>query len=162
MKEKVYEFLREQGVEFEVCEHPATPTVELARLYWDTSRPVQHCKNLFLRNHKGNRHYLVIIDSERTLDIQGLARKIGDSRLSFASEARMMKYLGVTPGSVSVFGLLNDATGSVRLLLDGKLRRDFPISFHPNDNTASLTISHADFLRILPLLGNPYSFVDLD
>lgn len=149
-------WLAENGFEPEIHEHPATPTVESAKQYWAELDGVQHSKNLFLRNHKGNRHYLLIADCDRPLDLRRLAAVIGDTRLSFGSEERLMKYLGVRPGSVSLFSLLNDETGAVTLLLDAKLLEAPKLSFHPNDNTASLVITQADLRRFLSLRNIPY------
>ncbi len=157
-KEKVIEYLDGLGIEFECMEHPATPTVEDAMQYWKAAPDAQHCKNLFLRNHKGNRHYLVIIPWSKKLDTHALERAIGESRLSFASEKRMDKYLGVSPGSVSLFGLINDSENNVKLILDRELETAARISFHPNDNTASLIISHEGMMKFLENCGNNYEF----
>lgn len=160
-RKKVFEYLNKEGIEFELHEHPQAPTVEIAMQYWKDIPGVTHCKNLFLRNHKGNQHYLVILPWDKPLDIHALWEKIGSTRLSFASPERMMKYLGVPPGSVSLFGLLNDATHSVNLLLDKDLETADRISFHPNDNTASLVISNAGFHRFLSLCPNPWQFITI-
>lgn len=160
-REKVFRFLREAGIEYELHEHPEAPTVEIAMRYWKDIPGVTHCRNLFLRNHKGNVHYLVILPWDKPLDIHALWEKIGSTRLSFASPERMMKYLGVTPGSVSLFGLLNDSAHSVILLLDKDLEAADRISFHPNENTASLIITNAGLRRFLSLCPNPSRFIDL-
>lgn len=162
-KEKIYTFLESNCIPYTLYEHPATPTVEMAKVYWAKCAPgVQHCKNIFMRNHKGDKHYLVIMDCDRTLDTKAFARKIGSSRLSFASDHRLMTYLGVTPGSVGVFGLLNDKGLAVKLYIDKSLDNSRDISFHPNDCTASLVISHDDFLRVIKLSGHEPEFIDLD
>ena len=103
-----------------------------------------HCKNLFFRNHKGNRHYLVILECHKQMDIHGLEHQLHQGKLSFASEQRMEKYLGTVPGSVSLFGLINDPDHQVKLYLDKDLRQAERVTFHPNDNTASLEISRDD------------------
>jgi len=161
-KAKVLEYLKSHGIEFECLDHPATPTVVIAMQYWKNVPDVQHCKNLFLRNHKGNRHYLVILPWDRKLDTHSLERAIGESRLSFASEKRMNRYLGVMPGSVSLFGLINDTGNEVKLILDSALEKVNKISFHPNDNTASLIISHQGLMDFLNSCGNSYEFINLD
>ena len=95
-------------IAYDLYFHPASPTIELAKRHWrdDGSK---HCKNLFFRNHKGNRHYLVCFDCDRTLSIHDLEARLHQGKLSFASPERMMRYLGLEPGSVSPFGLINDA-----------------------------------------------------
>jgi Ala-tRNA(Pro) deacylase len=159
-KDTVIKVLGELDISFEMIEHPAVPTVEAAMKYWDRIEAT-HCKNLFFRNHKGNRHYLVILRADRQLNIRDLEQKLKQGKISFASPKRMEKYLGVTPGSVSLFGLINDRENHVHLFLDKALETAGRISFHPNDNTASLIISHASFLRFLEWSGNSYEFLSL-
>lgn len=96
-QEKVYERLKELGIGFDYLEHPAAPTIEIARQYWKNLDST-HCKNLFFRNHKGNRHYLVIFHCDRSLAIHDLEQLLKQGKLSFASEQRMEKYLGLKPG----------------------------------------------------------------
>jgi Ala-tRNA(Pro) deacylase len=119
-----------------------------------------HCKNLFFRNHKGNRHYLVIIKDTTPFSIKSLEKKLKQGKLTFGSEKRLVKYLGVRPGSVSPFGLVNDEDHHVYLFLDKQLQTADKISFHPNDNTASLVISYTDFIKYLNASGNGYEFID--
>ena len=161
-RQKVFDYLEKAGIAYEVYEHPAAPTIEVARTYWAAiPGPVQHCKNLFFRNHKGDRHYLVVFDCERSVAIHDLERRLRQGKLSFASEKRMERYLGLKPGSVSPFGLINDAEHHVHLFLDERLRKAEKLSFHPNDNTASVVISREDFLKYLDKCGNGYEFLAL-
>jgi Ala-tRNA(Pro) deacylase len=120
-----------------------------------------HCKNLFFRNHKGNRHYLVILESNHTLDIRDLEQRLKQGKISFASQKRLSKYLGVTAGSVSPFGLINDPENHVHVFLDQQLLNSTKISFHPNVNTASVVIDFRDFRRYLDYTGNTYEFLEL-
>jgi Ala-tRNA(Pro) deacylase len=156
----VYETLQSLGVEYEIHEHPAVFTAEDAASYWKNISGVA-VKNLFLRNKKGNRHYLVILGLEKQADLRHLVKLIGDDRLSFGSPERLMTYLGVTPGSVSPFGLIHDRRHEVQVIVDGDLRAAPRLIFHPNDNTASLTISGADFVRYLEQRGNVVRWVRL-
>jgi len=161
-KEKVLETLQELDIPYKIYEHPSAPTIEIAREFWSViPGNVKHCKNLFFRNHKGNRHYLVIFDCEKNLAIRDLEQRLKQGKLSFASEERMMKYLGLSPGSVSLFGLINDTTHHVYLFLDKNLKNATQLSFHPNDNTASVVINNTDFIRFLDLSGNDYEFIEL-
>ena len=150
--------LRELGIEFTRHEHPPVPTVEDALEHW-AEIDATHCKNLFLRNQKGNRHYLVIIEFSKRADLRKVADQIGDGKLSFASPDRLMNYLGLTPGSVSPFGLINDRNHSVRVVLDRDLKSAARLSFHPNINTATLTISGSDFHRFLDATENAVQYV---
>ena len=116
-------------------------------------------EKLFLRNQKGNRQYLVVLIASKTADLKGVADQIGDGKLSFASAERLMTHLGLTPGSVSPFGLINDPAHAVRVVLDRDLQAASRLSFHPNINTVTFTIAAADFARFLDACGNPVQHV---
>ena len=159
-QEQVYNYLEAQGIKFDYYEHPEAPTIEIATQYY-RGEGTTLCKNLFFRNHKGNRHYLVIMDARHDMDIHDLEHRLHQGKLSFASPERMMKYLGVRPGSVSLFTLVNDTNHEVTLFVDNELRKAEKVSFHPNDNTASLVISNADMMKFIESIGNAYEFLDL-
>lgn len=159
-QKELYELLEKLEINFEYHEHPPLATIEDAIVHWkdyDSGR----CKNIFFRNHKGNRHYLVILEHLRQLDIHDLEKRLHQGKLSFASDQRLKKYLGVEPGSVSPFGLINDREKHVHLFIDEKLNESERLAFHPNVNTASIVISKADFLRFLENTGNSYEFIKL-
>ena len=149
----VVERLRELGIGFERHEHPPVATVEAAAEHW-AGIDATHCKNLFLRNQKGNRHYLVVVEHSTRVDLRKVADQIGDGKLSIASPDRLMTHLGLTPGSVSPFGLIHDRTHRVRVVIDRDLRGAERLSFHPNINTVTLVISGTDFYRVLEACGN--------
>lgn len=159
MREKVYKTLNKLGIEFEVHEHPPLDTIEIALEYWKDI-DAMHCKNLFFRNHKGNKHFLVIIKDTTPFNIRSLEQKLKQGKISFSSEKRLMKYLGVKPGSVSPFGLINDEEHHVYIFMDEQLKTAEKISFHPNDNTASLVLKFTDFIKYLNNLGNSYEFIN--
>ena len=106
-RQKVLDKLKEWNIGYVMHEHPPLPTIEEAMKYWKDFDST-HCKNLFFRNHKGNRHYLVILECHKQMDIHGLEHQLHQGKLSFASEQRMERCLGTVPGSVSLFGLIND------------------------------------------------------
>jgi Ala-tRNA(Pro) deacylase len=145
--------LQDLSIPFERFEHPPVATVEEAERHW-AGIDATHCKNLFLRNQKGNRHYLVVLLHSKRADLRAVADQIGDGKLSFASPERLMTHLGLTPGSVSPFGLINDLHRHVRVVLDRDLKAAGRLSFHPNINTATYVISAADFGRFLESCGN--------
>lgn len=159
-KQTVYDFLEQHGIPYESYEHPPAPDIETAKLYWREDGSV-HCKNLFFRNHKGDRHYLVCFDSEQSMAIHALEHRLRQGKLSFASEQRMERWLGLRPGSVSPFGLINDPANHVHLFLDANLRQFPSYSFHPNDNRATVVIPREEFLRYLAAVGNSYEFIEL-
>ena len=158
-RKKVFDTLKKLDIPFDVYEHPPLDTIEIALGYWKDIEAT-HCKNLFFRNHKGNRHYLVIIQDTTPFDIHSLEKQLKQGKLSFGSEQRLMKYLGLKPGSVSPFGLINDTEHHVYLFLDKNLQEAKKISFHPNDNTASTVILYNDFLKFLNYMGNQYEYID--
>ncbi len=105
--QEVLDFLEANEIEYELFMHPPLPTIEIALEYWKDIKAT-HCKNLFFRNHKGNRHYLVSFECHKTLDIHSLEHLLHQGKLSFASSERMERCLGLLPGSVSPFGLIHD------------------------------------------------------
>ena len=150
---KVYEALAELGIPYARHEHPPVFTVEQAVVHW---RGIEgaHCKNLFVRNKKGNQHYLIIAEHLKKVDIQAIAKQIHSDRLSFGSDERLKRFLGVSAGEVSPFGLLQDEGREVIVILDAVLQNEAFINFHPNVNTATLTISYSDLLKFLAWRGN--------
>lgn len=159
-KDLVLQKLDAWHIPYRVYEHPPLPTAEMAIAYWKDI-PAQHCKNLFFRNHKGNRHYLVIFDWKRELPIHDLEKMLHQGKLSFASPERMDRYLGLRPGSVSPFGLINDVNHEVMLFIDSKLKTAEEVSFHPNDNRYTVVISREDFFRYLSYVGNAYELLEI-
>lgn len=157
---QVYDYLDRQGIHYDYYEHPEAPTIEIASHYY-RGEGTTLCKNLFFRNHKGNKHYLVVMDSRHDMDIHSIEKMLRQGKLSFASEERMMRYLGLKPGSVSLFGLVNDHNHEVTLFVDESLMAAERVSFHPNDNRASLVISRDDMLKFIHSVGNSYTVLRL-
>ena len=169
-QEAVLSYLEVHGIPFTCYNHPEGKTIEEAKQWWKDDGSV-HCKNLFFRNHKGNRHYLVCFNCDHDLDIHYLEHRLKESlisqglpscgKLSFASPERMMRYLGLEPGSVSPFGLINDTENHVHLFLDDELRNATTLSFHPNDCRGTVVIKREDFERYLNIVGNTYEYLKL-
>lgn len=170
---KVRDFLEEQGIWYEIHFHPPLFTIAEALEFWKDIDAV-HCKNIFMRNHKGNRHYLVSFECHKDLDIHALEHKLHQGKLSFASPDRMRRCLGLRPGSVSPFGLINDIKPEdadtkelfdnghrVKLYLDSSLKDAEKISFHPCDNTASVVISQEGLRKFLEIWGGEVEWLDL-
>ena len=169
-QEKVLAYLTAHQIAFECYNHPEGKTIEEAKRWWREDGSV-HCKNIFMRNHKGTQHYLICFDCDHDLAIHDLEQRLKASlvaagqkapgKLSFASPERMMRYLGLEPGSVSPFGLINDAEQHVILFLDKNLQQAESLSFHPNDNRFTVVISRLEFERYLKLIGNSYEYIKL-
>lgn len=158
-EEKLYELLDSLGIKYVRYEHKPVYTVEEADNL-DIDIPGQHCKNLFLRNKKGNIHYLVLADSKKYIDLKALSKEIGSSGLSFASEERLKKYLGLKTGAVSPFGLINDVEKQVIVLIDKGLTDKDLVNFHPNVNTATIGLSYKDLEKFIKWHGNKYVYID--
>jgi len=150
---KVYQVLEELDVSYTRHEHPPVYTVEEAEKHWSVITGA-HCKNLFLRNKKGNRHYLLILEASKNADLKTLTKLLGEDRLSFASEERLNRYLDLEAGAVSPFGLINDHDKHVQVLMDEDLKKAEELNFHPNVNTATVGLSFVDFVRFLSWCGN--------
>ncbi|MBQ7168664.1 MAG: prolyl-tRNA synthetase associated domain-containing protein [Synergistaceae bacterium] len=153
------ERLNALGIEYELDEHEAVFTMEeISALGLDKKgmMPV----NLFLRDYKGKRHFLVIHDGGKHTDLTKLREQIGCTRLSFGSDERLRKHLGLTPGSVSPFGLINNAAHDVELVVDGSIRSRERLGFHPNVNTATVWVSWEGFMKFVEACGNPVRFVE--
>jgi Ala-tRNA(Pro) deacylase len=157
---ELYTLLESLEIKFEYHEHPPLATIEDAKIHWENYNSGR-CKNIFFRNHKGDRHYLVILEHLRQLNIRDLEKRLKQGKLTFASDQRLKKFLGVGPGSVSPFGLINDTEKHVHLFIDKKLNEFDRLTFHPNINTASLVISKSDFLKFLGYTGNSFEFIRL-
>ena len=170
--QEVLDFLDQHSISYTLHTHPPLPTIELALEYWKDIDSV-HCKNLFFRNHKGNRHYLVVFECHKELAIHSLEQMLKQGKLSFASAERMERCLGLLPGSVSPLGLIHDPYTQeltkehfpnghrVKLFLDQDLQQAEKISFHPCDNTASTVISKDDFIKYLGIWGGEYEWIDI-
>ena len=160
IERKVLAALDDLGIPYVRHEHPPVATVEEAEKHWAGLKGA-HCKNLFLRNYKGNRHYLVIAPVSRGIDLKRLTAELDEDRLSFASAERLKRWLGVEPGSVSPFGLVNDEARHVQVVCDVALRSSSALGFHPNVNTATLEIALADFEKFLASRGNTVRWLEL-
>lgn len=169
-QEKVLKYLTEHQIAFDYYNHPEGKTIEEAKRWWREDGSV-HCKNIFMRNHKGTQHYLISFDCDHDLAIHDLEQRLKASlvaagqkapgKLSFASPERMMRYLGLEPGSVSPFGLINDEEQHVILFLDKNLQQAESLSFHPNDCRGTVVIGREEFVKYLQCIGNQVEWIDL-
>lgn len=159
-EKKVYKILEDLQIPYRRYEHVPVYTIEEANQL-NLNMQGQHCKNLFIRDKKGERHYLVIVEESKKVDLKNLSKQIESTKLSFASEERLMHYLGLTPGAVSPFGLVNDMEKQVEVLLDDELTNLKHISFHPNVNTATITLCFEDFKKFLNWCGNKFQLIQV-
>ena len=158
---KVLDALDAFGIPYEVIEHPAVHTIEeMDALGVFTGGEV--CKNLFLRNANGKVHYIVSMCKDKHPDIQGTIRpQLGSSRLSFGSPERLEKHLGLQPGAVTPFGVLNNDAHDVKVVFDcDLLTLEGRVGFHPNVNTAFVWLKFSDLLKFIEAQGNEVLFID--
>lgn len=161
-REKVLSKLDELGIEYKMIVHPPVHTIEdMEKLGIFTDGEV--CKNLFLRNANGKIHYVVSMLKDKHPDIQGeLKPQLQSSRLSFGSDERLQKHLGLHSGEVSPFGIINDESGEVKVVLDSELKKQTGyIGFHPNDCTAFVWLKFDGLMKYINHFGNEVIFVDI-
>jgi Ala-tRNA(Pro) deacylase len=155
----VYQFLADHHIEYQRHDHPPVFTVaDVERLV--PPLPAAKTKNLFLRDKKGKRHFLVVVPAQKRVDIKALAAVIGAGRLSFGSPDRLKRYLGVDPGSVTILALIRDTDHVVEVVFDKTLGQEKAFQFHPLVNTSTLVISKDNLSRFLDAAG--YKIRSLD
>lgn len=156
----IYRFLADHRIEYQRHDHPPVYTVaDVERLV--PPLPAARTKNLFLRDKKGKRHFLVIVPAQKRVDVKALGTVIGVDRLSFGSPDRLNKYLGVDPGSVTILALIRDLEHAVEVVFDESLRQEMAFQFHPLVNTSTLVVSRADLLRFLDATGHEVRNLDV-
>ena len=160
-KQEILSLLDERGVSYELTEHKAVYNMaELAEVV--LPYPEADAKNLFVRDDKKRGYYLITVRGDKRVDLKAFRQQNGTRPLSFASAEDLMARLGLIPGAVSPFGLLNDAERSVIFCLDREfLDASGRIGVHPNDNTATVWLAAADLLSLIQEHGNPIRLIAL-
>ena len=153
-KNEIYNLLNAQGIKYELINHKAVYNMaEMSEV--ELPHPEADAKNLFVRDDKKRNYYLITVRGSKRVDLNEFRQNYGTRRLSFASDADLLAYLGLTPGSVTPLGLLNDAECKVQLFIDEELLApDALIGVHPNDNTATIFLKTADLLKLIAAHGN--------
>jgi len=155
----VLTLLRDRKIQFDIVEHDPVYTIdEMLRLNLPHAEAV--AKNLFLRDDKKRNYYLLVVREEKKVDLKALKEKIVTRPLSFASEGDLNQLLGLTKGSVTPFGILNDEDRRVKVLIDQSFWESL-IGVHPNENTATVWMHIADLAEILEEHGNSVEFVEI-
>lgn len=159
-RENILEKLKSLEIAFELVEHaPAFTMDEYNALGFNPNDEI--CKNLFLRDYKGTRHMLVVLKGSKHADLGLIRDEVDSSKLSFASDERLAKYLDVKKGSVSPLGLINDTTGAVEVYFDEDLKDAARLGFHPNDNTATVFLSFQDVQKYIESTGHTVRFIQV-
>jgi Ala-tRNA(Pro) deacylase len=147
------------GIAHATHHHPPLHTVAESVMLRG-SLPGGHCKSLFLKDRKGGL-WLAVVLEDRRLDLKALADRLGAPRFSFGSAELLSEVLGVTPGSVTPFALINDAARRVQVVLDAEMLRHDPVNFHPLVNTATTAVSPGDLRRFIGDCGHQPRVVEL-
>ena len=156
----LYEFLNRNNIEYERHDHPPVFTVEdVHRL--TPNLPGAKTKNLFFRDKKGNRHFLIVVPADKRVNLKTLPNALESSKISFGSPDRLMKHLGITPGSVSLLAIVNDQGKKVEVIIDKSLWTSEAFQFHPLVNTSTLVISKDKNKKFLTATGHEVKFLDI-
>ena len=159
-KQKALNTLDYLGIKYEITEHDPVYTIDdMDKL--DITGLGDVCKNLFLRDDKGRRHFLVVLDKGKSADIKSIQQQIDCTRLSFASDERLDKYLKLKRGEVSPFGIINDEEKKVEVVLDKDIVGRERLGFHPNVNTATVWISFDGLRKVIEANGNAIKYVTI-
>ncbi len=158
-KAETYEFLNKSGVNYEITEHKAVFNMEeLGEV--KLPYPEFDAKNLFVRDDKKQNYYLITVKGDKRVNLKEFRKKYGLRNLSFASAEELMKIMGLTPGSVTPLGLLNDEEHIVKFYLDSDFNGTL-IGVHPNDNTATVWLKSEDLIKIIKEHGNEVSLAEI-
>lgn len=158
---RVYDLLDRLGIEYDRIDHEALETMEACEGV-DKLFGIRMCKNLFLCNSQRTKFYLLLMPADKKFITKLVSKQIGSARLSFAEHEYMEEFLDITPGSVSVMGLMNDKGNNVQLLIDKELLTEEYIACHPCINTSSIKLKMEDLLsKFLPYTGHEFIVVEL-
>lgn len=160
MKQAVYDFLDQENIAYDVTDHEPVYTMEdMEKAGLPEKGTI--CKNMFIRDQKGKRHWLIVADNDTQVDLKALGEKIGAGKVSFASADRLKKHLGLEAGCVSPFGVLNNEDHMVTVVLDKSLEGKDRLGVHPNAHDATLWISFKDLVKAIEKIGNDVEVVSM-
>lgn len=157
--DQLFQRLTNLGINASTTEHEAVFTVEQARALRGEI-PGGHCKNLFLKDKKGAL-WLVVCLEDAVIDLKALPALIGAARISFGKAELLSEVLGVEPGSVTPFALINDSSHRVNVVLDAKMMQHDVVSYHPLINTATVTLAPDDLLKFISSCGHEPQIIEL-
>lgn len=158
--EQVKAELEKLQIKYDIVEHPAVFTTDVADEYIKGKVGVR-TKSLFLTDKKKRNFYLVFMDDDKRLDMNHFAELVGEKHIKFASEASLMEKLGLKPGVVSIFGLMNNKEKDVKVYFEKDIVGDIPLTFHPNDNTKTIFVGMTDLEKFMKDLGFEYTIISL-
>ncbi|MBN1778674.1 MAG: prolyl-tRNA synthetase associated domain-containing protein [Candidatus Buchananbacteria bacterium] len=160
MAKDLYSILADSNISYQKFDHEAVFTVDEAKkIRWDFTGA--ETKNLFVKNRNSDQYYLVVMLADKRADLKKLAAQLNESKLSFASPEQLKEILGLTPGSVSPFGLINDEKHQTIVVVDQEIFNFEKVGFHPNINTATLALSTDDFKKFLTSTQNQIKYLTI-
>lgn len=159
-KEKVLKKLDELNIHYKLIDHPAVYTIDtMDELHLNKNGHI--VKNLFLKNSNGKKHYLVVLKGDKKANLKSIKSQINSTALSFASEERLEKHLGLSKGAVTPLGIINDDEHLVNIVLDEDLKNEEILGVHPNVNTSTVFISYNDLIKFINSFGNEIFYVNI-
>ncbi|MBQ7410110.1 MAG: prolyl-tRNA synthetase associated domain-containing protein [Clostridia bacterium] len=161
MKEKVLNKLKELNIDYKEIEHTPVYTIEDMDNLGNIFENAKICKNLFVRDQKGKRHFLVVLPEEKRAPLADIATKIGSTKLSFASEERLMKYLKLEPGAVTPLAVINDEANEVEVVFDEDLKKEAMLGVHPCVNTATILLTPTELEKYVTSNNNKLKYIKI-
>lgn len=161
MREKVLNKLNELNISYKEIEHIPVYTIEDMDNLGNIFENAKICKNLFVRDQKGKRHFLVVLPEEKRAPLSDIAEKIGSTKLSFASEERLMKYLKLEPGSVTPLSVINDEANEVEVIFDEDLKKEELLGVHPCVNTSTILLTPNELEKYIESNNNKLKYIKI-
>lgn len=161
MKENVLNKLNELNIEYKEVEHKPVYTIEDMDALGDIFQNAKICKNLFVRDQKGKKHFLIVLPEEKRAPLAEIATKIQSTKLSFASEERLMKYLKLTPGAVTPLAVINDENSDVVVVLDEDLKKEKILGVHPCENTSTILLTPENLEKYIKANNNQIKYIKI-
>jgi len=159
LRENVLERLKNLNINYKIVEHTPVYTIDEMDELGDIFDGAKICKNLFVRDQKGKKHFLIVVPEEKRVPLADVSSKIGSTKLSFASEERLMKYLKLTPGAVTPLAVINDENSEVEVILDEELKNEKILGVHPCENTATILLTIQDLEKYINSCNNKYRYI---
>lgn len=161
MRKTVINKLEELKITYKEVTHTPVYTIEEMDNLGNIFEGAKICKNLFVRDQKGKRHFLIVVPEEKRVPLAEVTTKIGSTKLSFASEERLMKYLKLTPGAVTPLAVINDEANEVEVVMDESLKNEELLGVHPCVNTATVLIKPQELERYITEAGNKIKYINV-
>lgn len=161
MREDVLNKLQELNIDYKEVKHIPVFTIEDMDNLGNIFEDAKICKNLFVRDQKGKRHFLIVMPEEKRAPLSEIAEKIGSTKLSFASSERLMKYLKLEPGSVTPLAIINDEENAVEVVFDEELKTEKLLGVHPCENTSTILITPSNLEKYVKAFNNKMKYIKI-